>query len=117
MTPTISFHHVDRITLGPIDHFDRGGNAGEFWTRDLMLTAADGRVFTLGLFSEDSAEQLELGGGPKVISCTCGYVGADESHTPPDPEGKLAAASERFNSRLDSQLDDDDEQEDPDDAE
>ena len=109
MTPTISFHHVDRIALGPIAHFGRGEESGgEFWTRDLTLRDDDGREFMIGLFATTSAEQLELGGGPRIISCSCGYRGADMAHTPPDSDGKLAAAADRLASRL--------EQGEPDDA-
>lgn len=89
MTPTISFHRVDRIVLGPIAHFNRAkvdGGAGEFWTRDLTLIDDDGDGFMLSLFSEASAEQLELGGGSHVISCSCGYAGPDVDHIPPKAE-------------------------------
>ncbi len=68
MTPTISFHDIELIALGPIAHFDRDDDrADEFWTRDITLRDGDGE-FTIGLFSSTSAEQLEF---------------ADEAHTPP----------------------------------
>ncbi|HEU02553.1 hypothetical protein LCGC14_0678410 [marine sediment metagenome] len=108
MTPTISFHGIELIALGPIAHFARDeNNGGDFWTRDITLRDGDGE-FTVALFSSTSAEQLEFAGGPRVISCSCGYRGADEAHTPPDSDGKLAAASDRLASRL--------EQGEPDDA-
>jgi len=57
MKPTISFHHIETLDLGPIRHFPKDGDTEEFWVRDLIISS-DKDKYTTCLFSYRSHEAL-----------------------------------------------------------
>ncbi len=92
MKPTISFHDVAKISVDAVAHFERDDKpGGEFWTRTIMFTDGDGGTFAVSLFTDRSADDLDIGGvAPKVVSCSCGYVGPDKAHRPPEESSDAA---------------------------
>ena len=53
MSPTVAFHRIAALELGPIFHFDRReGGRLDFWTRRLTMTDAAGDRFDVNLFSD-----------------------------------------------------------------
>ncbi len=48
--PTLQFHRLTGVRLGPIQHFPASETGAEFWCRRLTLTGADG-MFEVPLFS------------------------------------------------------------------
>lgn len=66
MKPTLSFHNIDSLTLGPIQHFTaamREDGGKPFWTRSLTLKGDGGR-YDFALYSNTGAAALRFDGEP-----------------------------------------------------
>lgn len=50
MNGTVTFHHIEKIELGPVKHFS-SAEGGEFWCRDITITGPNGERFEVSLMT------------------------------------------------------------------
>lgn len=52
LTFDVNIHHVHRLQIGPIQHFEANEHRAEYWVRMLTVYGADGRATSIWLFSD-----------------------------------------------------------------
>ena len=58
MQPTLDFHAVRSIEVGPITFFEQTDVRAAFWSRRVWITDMGGRTFDFGLYSNSSTGLL-----------------------------------------------------------